>query len=159
MNTKNLFAVMMVLAFTTIGCKDNYAISIEDVSAQYIRTNGYVEGRKYPITTIISSKSDLEQYCELYQDTYDLTIFRDAINVYTNDFFVGNFLAVVILQEGSGSIGHKVERIETNGDIIICRLIPSIQTADMAVWNIIIELDNIFRVGRFRVKFIDKALY
>jgi hypothetical protein len=142
----------------TVGCKKE-EIPMEDFSVQYIRTNGYVESRKYPIITIVSSKNELEKYYQSYEVTNDLTEFKEATNVYSNVYFTNSFLIIIMLQEGSGSIGHNVEKIETNGDITISRLIPAGQTADMAVRSVIIELNNNYKVRRFRVRLIDKLLY
>jgi len=156
---KKFVAYMMTaVVLMTIGCQDKDEIPIEEVPAQYIRTDGYVESGRYPVTTVISSQNDLEQYCELYQDTYNLTKFREAINVYSNEFFADNFLIIVMLQEGSGSIRHRVKRIESNGDIVICRLLPYLLTADMAAWNIIIEVNNDYGIGQFQVRLMDKPL-
>jgi len=120
----------------------------------YIRTNGYVDGKNYPIVTVISSRDELERYYENNKNTYDFSAnfggysdaisFIDAMKNYTDAFFTNRSLVLVLLEEGSGSIRHRVDDVGENGDIVISRLLPEIGTADMAQWHIIIELDANF---------------
>jgi len=121
------------------------------VKVQYIRTNGYIDGAKYPVVTVISSKEELEQYYDNYKGTYDFSSksfvssdttigFIDVIADYSDSFFAENYLVLVLLEEPSGSIRHRVEGIDGNGGITISRLLPEVGTADMAEWHIIIEL-------------------
>jgi len=142
---------------------------ISNATVQYIRTNGYIDGVNYPQITVISTKNELEQYYEKYKDKYDFfsresaytdsaTGFVDAMKKYTDDFFADHYLAIILLEEGSGSIRHRVERIEENGGIVISRLSPEIGTSDMAEWHIIIELDNSFKPEQFSAVFIDTLL-
>ena len=133
-----------------------------DFDAQYIRTNGFHTNITYPIITIISSKNELAQYYEKYKDMYNFAdpydesiSFLDAVKRYTDDFFIDNYLVIILHEETSGSIRHKVERVDKNGDIVISRLIPYMQTTDMAEWNIIVELKNSFEPSQFNVVFID----
>jgi len=155
---KFVIYMMTISVLMTVSCKKE-AIPMEDFSVQYIQTNGYIEGRKYPITNVISSKNELDRYIKAYENTNDLKEFKDATNVYSNDYFAKSFIVIIMLQEGSGSIGHKVEKIETNGDITISRLIPWGQFPVVAAWSIIIELNNSYKARRFHVRLIDKLLY
>ncbi|MBR4295328.1 MAG: hypothetical protein IKT56_00630 [Clostridia bacterium] len=119
--------------------------------AQYIRTDGYVEGRDYPYTVNISSASELENYIEENGETYflghrnapasDSTIgFSDATEKYDNYFFEENMLVMVILEEGSGSIRHELMGVTKDNIILIKRITPEAYTCDMAEWHIIIEM-------------------
>jgi len=137
-------------------------------NAQYIRTNGYVDGAKYPFITVISSRIELDEYYGGYKETYDFSSrpvvysdttigFVDAMEKYTDEYFADGFLVIVLLEEGSGSIRHEVERIEANGDVVINRLLPGMGTDDMAEWNIIIELDKGVEVEGFDVVMSDKV--
>jgi len=140
--------------------------------AQNVRSEGYVrayapyiEGVEYPIITIISSRAELKLYCDIYERGYNLaapppepTGLFDVIGDYPDDYFKGNFLVLVLLEETSGSIRHRVERIEGNGNIIITRLVPEIGTADMAQWHIIIELDNSFKLEQFQAVLITEPM-
>jgi len=138
-------------------------------TVQYIRTNGYVDGASYPIITVIPSKNELMQYYENSKDRYDLSPreiaysdsasgFIDAIEKYSDSFFASRYLVIVLLEEGSGSIRHRVDRVDGNGDVVICRLLPEIGTSDMAEWHIIIELDSSFKPGQFNAVFIDEPM-
>jgi predicted small secreted protein len=136
------------------------------LDVQYIRTTWLTE-IDYPIITVVSSKNALEQYYEknkmLILDGYNNVMlpdqnFLDAIEKYTDDYFINDYLLIVLLQENSGSIRHEVERVDHNGNIFIKRLSPGIGTADMAAWNIIIELDNILEFDEFYLKIKDGNL-
>ncbi|MCL2164713.1 MAG: hypothetical protein FWH55_10075 [Oscillospiraceae bacterium] len=143
-----------------------------DFSVRYIRTNGYIDGAKYPVINVINSRYELEQYYNQYKDTYDFASqrsglpdfkeyvnasigFADAMEGYPDEFFRDNYLVIVMLEEGSGSIRHKVERIDENGNIFTTRLVPEIGTADMAEWNILITLNKSIEYARFHVIFVD----
>ena len=141
-----------------------------DFYVQYIRTNGGIENAAYPITTVIASANELNQYYDNYKDACDLerrekiysdtTIgFLDAVEGYTDDFFSNSYLMIVMLGEPSGSIRHHVESADKNSDIVISRLLPEVGTDDEAQWSIIIELDNAFSPEEFSVTLVDKKLY
>ena len=134
--------------------KDPEAIPFE---AQIIRTNGYQEGVTYPKVTLIDSAEDLNRYYEENRDLYDFshketvysdtTIgFVDAIERYDDAWFRDHQLIVVLLEEGSGSVRHRVA--EVNGGaapaVSISRLVPEVGTDDMAQWHILIETARCF---------------
>ena len=77
------------------------------------------------------------------------TEFADAVQAYTDAYFDENYLVILRLMEGSGSVRHTVERIEENGDIIISRTRPEIGTADMAEWHILIGISRVYQPPRF----------
>lgn len=123
-------------------------------SAQYIRTNGYIDGQEYPYYVIIRSVKDLERYYEQNKDIYDLeeqekvyadtTIgWLDAIEKYDEEYFKANDLIMIVLEEGSGSIRHEVKSVVKNPDgsfaVEIERDVPEVGTDDMAEWHIIVE--------------------
>jgi hypothetical protein len=119
---------------------------------QYIQVNWF-SNVDYPITTVVSSKNELGRYHD--GNAVPDQAFLNATEKYSDDFFADNFLAIVLLQENSGSIRHKVENIDKNGDIVIKRLIPEIGTTDMAAWAIIIELKNDFKLDQFKTVLVD----
>ena len=136
---------------------------------RFIRTNGYVSGANYPVITVISSIEELEQYYSEYKDIYNFSSrevpylgsangFLDAIEDYTEDYFVDNYLIFVLLEESSGSVRHEIARIEDDGTIVIRRLAPEIGTADMAQWHIIFEFNNSFQPERFSVTLNNTAI-
>jgi hypothetical protein len=124
-------------------------------NAYYIRTNPMVQAVKYPSVTVVSSKAELEQY---YLERYDVSAYpyleqsselKDAVASYSEHYFQDKILVIVLLEEGSGGIRHNVEKIEADGTILISRIVPEMGTADMAEWNIILELDRNVNIDEF----------
>jgi hypothetical protein len=123
-----------------------------------------------PALTVISSKSELEQYHEetwkfislffpaTEADLLPITNFSNATKEYSDKFFKDNFLVIVELWEPSGSIRHRVERIDENGNIVISRLLPEIGTTDIGEWGIIIELNNRFKLSQYQLVLVDEKL-
>jgi hypothetical protein len=133
---------------------------------QYLRTNKHE--KRTTITTVISSKSKLEQYYEdacpnrYYPDEnvdYFAKIFRDSIEKYTDGFFTEHYLVIVLLEERSGSIRHEVEKIDEHGNIFINSFVPGNEmyiTDDMAEWHIVIEINKSFNPEQFTAKITNK---
>ncbi|MCL2004226.1 MAG: S-layer homology domain-containing protein [Oscillospiraceae bacterium] len=118
-----------------------------DWRVQYIRTDGYTDGAVYPQVTVISST-----------DENAAILFGDAAEHYTDEFFAGKYLVLVLLEEGSGSIRHRVDAVGLDGEITVTRLIPEVGTDDMAQWHIILELDIGFQPEGFSVKLAEEAV-
>ena len=112
-----------------------------EFSAQYIRTDGYHDGVRYPVVTVIHSVNELNAYYEANKDKYSLerrtgtissdsTIgFLDACDKYDEEYFESQILLIVLLEEGSGSVRHKVERVANGADGItvdITTIVPEI---------------------------------
>ena len=116
---------------------------------QYIRTFTNMDGIGSPSVTVISSRDELNE--ALRADGL-----AQAIERYTDSFFEDRYLALVLIQENSGSIRHRVESVDISGYILISRMIPEIGTHDMAQWHIIIEIDAEFRPEEFNVILVDK---
>lgn len=121
------------------------SVSIE-YSAQYIRTNVAEDGLKYPGVKIIRSVEELKAYYEANKDIYHLVEFLDASDKYDEAYFENQILVMVVLEEGSGSISHKVTNVGVMGineakmmTIEIDRIFPELGTCDMAQWHILIE--------------------
>ena len=135
------------------------------LNAQYIRTEYFYDTENpFPTgITVVSSTNEMEQYYEKHMrrtwDGYGNIIpdynFLSVIERYSDDFFANNFLVIVSLTEGSGSIRHEVERIDDNGDIVINRLLPEVGTDDIASWSIIIELNNNLKIEQFQTILVD----
>ena len=135
--------------------------SVENInfSAYYVRTDGHIENTKYPKITIIRSVKDLEDYYKANSNSYSLGYdyhddvhsernieFLDICKKYDEEYFKKQILILVLLEEGSGSVRHKVERMELITEdnikkvvININRLIPEAGTDDMAYWHVFIE--------------------
>lgn len=123
-------------------------------SAQYIRTDGYVDGAVYPKTTVIRSVSELTNYYDSYKETYDLerredpatdyTVgFLDACDRYDAEYFKEKVLVLILVEEPSGSIRHEVKDVTLSGGKLtmnINRSVPETHTDDMAEWHIFVEL-------------------
>ena len=133
------------------------------INVQYIRT-AYFPDVEYPLPfkiTFVSSTGELEQYYEknrqLIYDGHDGSLmpdedFLNAIEQYFDDYFTDNFLVIVGLTENSGSIEHKVERVDENGDIVIKKLsLEGAGTPEMSTWSIVIEINNNFKREQYQV--------
>ncbi|MBQ7298255.1 MAG: hypothetical protein IJW77_00255, partial [Clostridia bacterium] len=82
----------------------------------------------------------------LYQ-TYDEfpARHREQFPEYDTAFFENNVLAVVYLEEGSGSIAHEVTKVRRVGETIeihIRREIPEVGTCDMAYWTVAVAISR-----------------
>lgn len=123
-------------------------------SAQCIRTDGWMEGAEYPQVIVIDSLKVLQEYYENNREVYslehrdkvysDTTIgFVDACEKFDEEYFEEHNLVMVLVEEGSGSIRHKVKAVrETSNhwEIVIQREVPEVGTDDMALWHILIEV-------------------
>lgn len=122
-------------------------------NAQYIRT-GWNDEENYPSVRVICSVEELKTYYNENKDIYylerrkdpasDSTIgFLDAADKYDDAYFEKQILIMVLLEEGSGSIRHKVDYVKKGYDgkfyINVLSIIPEIGTDDMAGWHILIE--------------------
>jgi len=110
----------------------------------------------YPKSVKISSVSELAEYYEKNKNTYQFQTGYYGGPCMTDDVFGGTtgfgdgffeyrFLLFVILEEGSGSIRHRVESAQPeNGALYveITRIIPEVGTADMAQWHIVLDIDK-----------------
>ncbi len=119
-----------------------------DFNAKYVRT--YYTGRNSgsPKKKIFTSRAELDSYVNEYKEKTGTMIglgmnktLEEEVAGYDDNWFSSNKLVMVILEEGSGSISHKV--VQVGGiNITIERIIPAVGTCDMAEWHILIELDK-----------------
>ena len=112
----------------------------------------------YPQIAKINSAGELKDYYESNKGIYQFQqgYYSEASmadDVFENDgrygeaFFAQSLLLFVILQEGSGSIRHRVEPARLENGLLavrITRIIPEVGTADMAQWHIVMALDRTF---------------
>jgi hypothetical protein len=139
--------------------KDEMASSSENTkvplgNVQYVRTDGYRDDVQYPKTLWITSLEEMNTYVEANQELYHLNSngFTDAVKQYDDHYFEKNDLIIVLLEEGSGSIEHRVlgltatplENQEKHYELqpMIQRTIPEVGTDDMAEWHILIEISK-----------------
>lgn len=121
---------------------------------QFVRTYEYGENTLLPDVQIIDSYSALKAYCpavpEIRNDEIGLGAFDNLENAcakYDEDFFRENYLIFVILEEGSGSIRHYVDKVVKNNqgdlEIWIQSVLPGgFGTDDEAHWHIVLELNR-----------------
>lgn len=134
--------------------EDGLAAPPIDFDAQCIRTDGYREDAQYPAVRIIRSVRELTAYYEANKEEYDLERkdnaysdmtagFLDACDRYDGAYFEDHILIMVLLEEGSGSVRHKVQSVHMSAGgrccVYIDRVVPEVGTDDMAEWHILIE--------------------
>ena len=113
-----------------------------DFDAQYIRAGSKKELSAYPAVKIIRSANEMSRY--LKKETHMSEELVSACKKYDADYFKEQLLIVVLLEEGSGSVRHEVEKVgadNTHAVIQIKSIAPEVGTCDMAWWHILIELE------------------
>jgi len=111
-----------------------------DFDAQYIRAGSKKELSAYPAVKIIRSANEMSRY--LKKETHMSEELVNACKKYDADFFKEQILIIVLLEEGSGSVRHEVEKVgsdNTHAVIQIKSIAPEVGTCDMAWWHILIE--------------------
>ena len=126
-------------------------------AARYIRTNQMNGEASFPTVRLITSAEALKDYYAKNRELFDLgrkqavyadttAGFLDACDGYDDAFFEKNYLILLILEENSGSIRHKMEAVKQTGDdkmqIFVERTVPEVGTDDMAQWHVILELSR-----------------
>lgn len=109
--------------------------------AEIFRTNSFQDKKEYPEVIFIESREQLDDYLNKNKDSFDLSRIETA--KYDQTFFATQSLALLILQENSGSISHVVEDVYVNDGVMsfqIKRNVPEIGTADMAEYHIFVSL-------------------
>ena len=138
-------------AVTGDGDAVNYPVNYE---ARYIRTDGYSDKKTYPVTVLIKSKEDLDKYYSENSGSYSFEYspddhensFKKQTELYDNSFFEKKMLVLILLEEGSGSVTHRVRSATMEPgfmlNVEIERHVPEVGTDDMAEWHIILEIDR-----------------
>ncbi len=120
------------------------------------RAFGYSASAKYPLATLNTSRAELNAYIESFNyiyssDTVGQTALADATAKYDDNFFKSKALILVLLQEPSSSITHTTNMILKSGSIFtveISRNVPAMGSSDMALWQMIFEVDqNVIKTG------------
>lgn len=118
-------------------------------SEKYLRTSFSFDGDEntvFPYTVTINTYEELTAYYENNKENFYLDDeFKDTIKEYNREFFHNNTLIISVLEEGSGSVSHTVEKIEKNGDEIyvhIKRNVPEVGTCDMAYHHIFTAVEK-----------------
>ncbi len=111
-----------------------------DFDVQYIRVGSKKELSAYPAVRIIRSADEMSRY--LKNETHMSEELVSACEKYNADYFKEQILIIVLLEEGSGSVRHEVEKVgsdNTHAVIQIKSIAPEVGTCDMAWWHILIE--------------------
>lgn len=153
--TSFIFVVISILML--VGCGKEKEISVQ---AQYIRTDGLVENVEYPVIQKIQSKEELTQYYRENLDQYNFSdnsatsvSFTTAIDKYDESYFEDSFLVIVLLEEEGSSILHHVKKVSDDGNILIEKIMPDMESTDIANWHILIEVDKKYKDLDFKVSF------
>ncbi len=119
--------------------------------AQYLRAARSPSGNREPVVNIITSAGEMKKKVQ--------TSYRsEELEKYNDTWFSTHKLMVISLEEGSGSISHGITELYSD-HVTINRTIPDTMTADMAVWDIFIELDKNARISDdFTVNFTETKL-
>ena len=115
-------------------------LDTKDFDVQYIRAGIKSENYIYPAARIFRTEEELKTY--LNTETHMPENLLNACEKYDDEYFKNRVLVAILLQEGSGSIRHEVERIGVDsGDlwIEIKSIVPEVGTCDMAWWHVLIE--------------------
>lgn len=125
--------------------------------ADYFRTNGGREGAQYPRSYIFTDRQMLDAYLaenggyysfedELTDPSTESAGFMAACRRYDEAYFKNAALIAVVVEEGSGSVRHRVESVKLQNNILSIRLLrqtPEVFTCDMAQWHILIEVGRL----------------
>ncbi len=129
-------------------------------TAEYLRTDSYAEGAKFPRSRLVNSRAELlafyAEFRNLGGSPASMAVrpaaltplsaagsFETATAHYDDAFFETHSLLVVQLEEGSGSNRHEVTGVTREDGryrVEIKRLVPEVGTCDMAEWHILIAL-------------------
>lgn len=142
---------------------EDAVIATIEYTSHVVRTNGYVNGAKYPQTCFITNRSELDAYYNEKNGRYDLSEkmtsdsvkpagFMGICKSYDDTFFETHILALILIESGTGSAKYNVTGIRKKEadmgsvkNILTVDIevdVPEVVTDDMAEWHIIIELPN-----------------
>lgn len=129
--------------------------------AKYVSTDGGKEGMEFPAVVLIYSVEQLEQYIEENRAYFNLEStdspiadaepgFMDFCIFYDEAFFEKQYLVMVLVEESSDAMCHKVNHVGISGD---GQLYVNLQTqkSDLqfdgtSQWHILIELEREYDV-------------
>ena len=147
--------------------------AVDSFEALFYRTDllSYVDA-EYPVIIKINSVKDLNDYFVNNKDSYQIDqgcygesnmaddVFLNS-GKYKESLFIDHFLLFIIIQEGSGSVRHRIGSVSLETDPVsveITRIVPFIGTADMAQWHIVLVLDKSLSETDFAVIFSEEHL-
>ena len=127
---------------------------------------GEVYGADYPI--VIRSMDELTAYLDYYSGIEigfrgnhtpiyaDEQLLDILLYPYTEDFFTEHFLVLFSREEPSGSIRHRLDRVDRSGNVHLVRILPEVGTADMAAWHIALAFEHSVSIEEFQLVIIDE---
>lgn len=123
--------------------------------ARYFRTNPEDDGLEAPAIWVIGSAQDLWDYHNAYHARFGMEVMgasagnrgsSDICGEYDEEFFAENFLVLLYMGQGSGSVHHEVRGVEQTADgklaVSVDRKVPEIGTDDLVRWYILLELSR-----------------
>lgn len=121
-------------------------------TASYFRTNEQGNAaHSYPSVIVIHSEEEWKRYYDVNKDRYQFgsgmgenPSFQEIAegDKYNADYFADKNVVVVVVEATSGSARYEVTGISEDGEIFIGIHMPSVGTADMAQWHIVIEVSK-----------------
>lgn len=123
-----------LLVFQLVACSTTER-NVEIVRTQWDSSD--VQGQFY----IIDSADELNEYVSV-ENCMKLS---NAVEKYDESFFEDKTLVFVLLSEGSGSVSHKIRRINFNNGVLevkVKRKVPEMGTCDMAEWTVMFEISK-----------------
>ena len=129
--------------------------------AKYVSTEGGKEGMEFPAVVLIYSVEQLEQYIEENRAYFDLEStdspiadaepgFMDFCIFYDEAFFEKQYLVMVLVEESSDAMCHKVNHVGISGDgqlhVNLQTQKSDVQFDGTSQWHILIELGREYDV-------------
>ncbi|CAF1555462.1 unnamed protein product [Didymodactylos carnosus] len=122
------------------------SLSFSDVKTYNIQTHGYHNNIKFPLSTVIQSENELENYYKVFENEYHkMDEVKQCLGGITNVFFEKNTLLVCSTHATSGSHRYRIQDVNVvNGkvNIKISHTSPQVCTCDMAEWHLITVIPN-----------------
>lgn len=115
---------------------------------------GYDFASEAPSAVVIASARSLKEYLKdrdpgLFDEDGAPVLnpeLEALYGLYPDDFFADRCLLAILLEEGSGSIGHELVSV-TADEVTIRRVVPEAGTCDMVAWLILVELTPVLDDG------------
>ena len=145
--------------FSRLPSQDSGAESLPVADYRIVRTQihfpmwhpdrGEIDGPDYPV--VIRSMDELAAYLDHYRDIEiglsgvyrDEELLATLLYPYTEAFFTEHFLVLFSREEPSGSIRHRLDHVDENGNVHLIRITPDgALTMDMANWRIALAFEH-----------------
>ena len=175
MKTFAIFGLVLVVFLMVLSTcnKDNENIYLE-LDTYLLLSNGnkvdltvnyygelefFEEGHEF--IYVINSKNELETYFSLIGEFFNSENYYNSIKEsYKDDFFENNYLVIIHHNTNTG-YRVKAEIVSDNGDIVIVTYSPkgTMFPPMMISHSIVIEINNIYKMEKFQVKWGKHKVY